>query len=61
VDAPGASFTVQGTPRPRNSADLGIDGSETLSKNLQAFVDYSANLGSEENIQAILGGLCLKW
>lgn len=61
ADAPGASFTVQGTPRPRNSAAMGVDGRVDLSKNLQAFANYSATLGTDESIQEILGGLLLKW
>ena len=63
ADAPGASFTVQGTPRPRNSAALGLDGRVDLSKNLQSFVDYSrcTLFGANESLQEILGGLRLKW
>jgi len=61
VDAPGASFTVQGTPRPRNAADLGADARINLTKNLQSFANYFANLGDGENVQGIMGGLSLKW
>jgi len=61
AEASGNPFTVQGTPRARNAAALGLDGHMVLYKNLQAFADYSATLSSGQNAQGIVGGLSLNW
>jgi outer membrane autotransporter protein len=60
-DSPGAGFTVQGTPRPRNAAALGLDGRVSLSDNLQAYADYSASLSAHAETQIALAGLRLNW
>ncbi|MFA5975132.1 MAG: autotransporter domain-containing protein [Elusimicrobiota bacterium] len=62
VDAPGSgSFTVQGTPRTRNAATIGVNGSADLYKDLQAYADYTATIGSAQTNQAIQGGIKVKW
>ena len=62
AEAPAAgSFAVQGTPRSRNSAALGLDGRLPLSSCLDAVADYSLTLGSGQSQQAVYGGLSYKW
>ncbi len=60
-DAPGATFSVQATPRRRNAAALGLDGSVTLSKNLKGFADYKATLSSGQTDIGLFGGLRFTW
>jgi outer membrane autotransporter protein len=61
ADAPGAGFTVQSTPESRDAAALGLDVRAGLTKNLQAFANYTATLSSGQNIHSILGGFSLRW
>src|SRR5207253_1484193 len=55
------AFTVQGTPRSRNAAGLGLEGRLDLGRNTQAFADYSATLSSQQQSHGIFGGLSVKW
>jgi autotransporter-associated beta strand protein len=61
ADAPGSRFAIRGTPQSRDAASISLDTRVGLTRNLQAFVDYSATLSTHEDIQGILGGLALRW
>jgi autotransporter-associated beta strand protein len=57
ADAPGPTFSVQGTPRSRESGVLGLDARMDLSKKVQLFADASCNLSSNQNSQIVSAGL----
>jgi hypothetical protein len=58
--APGRRFDFPAPRKRRHAAVVSLDARVGLLKNLQAFVDYSATISTNENIQGILGGLALR-
>jgi uncharacterized protein with beta-barrel porin domain len=57
----GGNYTVQGTPRDRNAAAIGLHGDIPLKGNLALFAHYTATLASAQTIQSIFGGARMTW
>jgi outer membrane autotransporter protein len=62
ADEPGnGNFIVQGTPRDRNAAALGLDGNIRLTRSTNVFLNYSTMLSSMEISHSLVGGIKVKW
>jgi autotransporter-associated beta strand protein len=57
----GSDFTVQGTPRDRETAALGLETQLTLRPGLELWTHYTAMRGATETFQKIAGGLQWTW
>jgi len=57
----GSDFTVEGTPRSRDAAAIGLEGHVPVRTNLEVFGSYTATVASVQTIQKLFGGARLKW
>lgn len=61
VGAPGASFSVQGAQRGRDSALVGIGIATKLDPQSSVYLRYDGDLDGPDNAHAVIGGIRLTW
>ena len=59
--APGASFSVQGAQRGRDSALVGIGAATKLDQLSSVYLRYDGDLDGRDNAHAVIGGVRLTW